>query len=151
MQQRADRERTLRTPLHQPARWYMTNRSLPASVRSLHTRMGVSERKMFGGIAFLHHGNMVCGVIGELLMLRLGAELADAALDEPHTRPMDFTGRPMRGHGLRRPARLPDRQGGLTLISALVPDGTRDLLDRPACAIDARSRRCVDEQHVVTA
>ncbi|HZV73102.1 MAG TPA: hypothetical protein VFF79_05235 [Conexibacter sp.] len=30
-------------------------------------------------------------------MLRLGAELADAALDEPHTRPMDFTGRPMKG------------------------------------------------------
>ena len=23
---------------------------------------GVEERKMFGGIAFLHHGNMVCGV-----------------------------------------------------------------------------------------
>ena len=58
---------------------------------------GIGERKMFGGIAFLHHGNMVCGVVGETLMLRLGAERADAALDEPHTRPMDFTGRPMRG------------------------------------------------------
>ena len=58
---------------------------------------GVSERKMFGGIAFLHRGNMACGVIGETLMLRLGADLADAALDEPHTRPMDFTGRPMKG------------------------------------------------------
>jgi TfoX/Sxy family transcriptional regulator of competence genes len=58
---------------------------------------GVSERKMFGGLAFLHHGNMACGVIGETLMLRLGPELGDAALDEPHTRPMDFTGRPMTG------------------------------------------------------
>jgi TfoX/Sxy family transcriptional regulator of competence genes len=57
---------------------------------------GVAERKMFGGLAFLYHGNMVCGVVGETLMLRLGPELADAALDEPHTRPMDFTGRPMR-------------------------------------------------------
>jgi TfoX/Sxy family transcriptional regulator of competence genes len=58
---------------------------------------GVGERKMFGGIAFMQHGNMVCGVIGNTLMLRLGAERADAALDEPHTRPMDFTGRPMKG------------------------------------------------------
>lgn len=58
---------------------------------------GVGERKMFGGIAYLHRGNMVCGVVGDTLMLRLGAERAEAALDEPHTRPMDFTGRPMRG------------------------------------------------------
>ena len=57
----------------------------------------VEERKMFGGIAFLHHGNMVCGVVRETLMLRLGADRAEAALDEPHARPMDFTGRPMRG------------------------------------------------------
>jgi TfoX/Sxy family transcriptional regulator of competence genes len=57
----------------------------------------VEERKMFGGISFLHHGNMVCGVVRETLMLRLGADRAEAALDEPHARPMDFTGRPMRG------------------------------------------------------
>jgi len=52
---------------------------------------------MFGGIAFLHHGNVVCGVTRETLMLRLGAEQGDAALAEPHVRPMDFTGRPMKG------------------------------------------------------
>jgi TfoX/Sxy family transcriptional regulator of competence genes len=57
---------------------------------------GVTEREMFGGIAFMLHGNMVCGVTGDTLMLRLGPELSVAALDEPHTRPMDFTGRPMR-------------------------------------------------------
>jgi TfoX/Sxy family transcriptional regulator of competence genes len=57
---------------------------------------GISERKMFGGLAILQHGNMVCGVMGEELMLRLGPKLADAALDEPDTRPMDFTGRPMK-------------------------------------------------------
>jgi hypothetical protein len=43
------------------------------------------------------HGHMCCGVTGEELMLRLGPEGADAALDEPHTRPMDFTGRPLTG------------------------------------------------------
>ncbi len=57
---------------------------------------GISEQKMFGGLALLLHGNMVCGVMGDELMLRLGPELADAALDEPNTRPMDFTGRPMK-------------------------------------------------------
>jgi len=50
---------------------------------------------MFGGIAFLLYGNMCCGVTGTALMLRLGQAGADSALDEPHVRPMDFTGKPM--------------------------------------------------------
>jgi hypothetical protein len=58
---------------------------------------GTTERKMFGGLAFLLDGHMVCGVIGDALMLRLGPELGDTALTESHVRPMDFTGKPMRG------------------------------------------------------
>ena len=46
---------------------------------------------MFGGLAFLLNGNMRCGVLGDRLVLRLGAE----ALREPHIRPMDFTGSDM--------------------------------------------------------
>jgi hypothetical protein len=56
----------------------------------------LSERRMFGGLAFLIGGHMACGIVGEELMLRLGEEGADAALDEAHTRPMDFTGRPIK-------------------------------------------------------
>jgi TfoX/Sxy family transcriptional regulator of competence genes len=56
----------------------------------------VRERRMFGGLAFLIGGHMACGIIGDELVLRLGERGADAALDEPHVRPMDFTGRPMR-------------------------------------------------------
>lgn len=56
---------------------------------------GVREQRMFGGLAFLVDGHMACGVVGDALMLRLGDAGADAALDEPHVRPMDFTGRPM--------------------------------------------------------
>lgn len=56
----------------------------------------VTERKMFGGLTFLVSGNMACGIVGQDLMVRLGDAAADAALDEPHVRPMDFTGRPMR-------------------------------------------------------
>jgi TfoX/Sxy family transcriptional regulator of competence genes len=55
-----------------------------------------SERKMFGGLAFMIAGNMACGVVGADLMLRLGEEGADAALDEAHVRPMDFTHTPMK-------------------------------------------------------
>lgn len=56
----------------------------------------VTERKMFGGLAFVVAGHMTCGIVGDELMLRLGEDGADSALDEPHTRPMDFTGKPMR-------------------------------------------------------
>ena len=56
----------------------------------------VTERKMFGGLAFMVAGNMACGVVGSDLMLRLGEDGADAALDKPHVRPMDFTHRPMK-------------------------------------------------------
>jgi len=58
---------------------------------------GLSERKMFGGLAFMLHGNMCCGIVGDRLMLRLGADLAERALRRPHVQPMDFTGRPMTG------------------------------------------------------
>jgi TfoX/Sxy family transcriptional regulator of competence genes len=58
---------------------------------------GLTERKMFGGLAFMVNGNMACGIVGDELMLRLGADGADAALAEPHVRQMDFTGRPMTG------------------------------------------------------
>jgi len=51
---------------------------------------------MFGGIAFMLAGNMAVGVIGEDLMVRLDPADAEQALREPHTRPMDFTGKPMK-------------------------------------------------------
>jgi hypothetical protein len=49
---------------------------------------------MFCGLAFLIAGNMACGVIDNDLVLRLGEANADIALDQPETRPFDFTGRP---------------------------------------------------------
>lgn len=58
---------------------------------------GLSERHMFGGIAFMVEGNMCCGVIEDNLVVRVGPDIYDATLHEPHTRPMDFTGRPLPG------------------------------------------------------
>ena len=56
----------------------------------------VTERKMFGGLAFMINGNMSLGVLDDILVLRLGEEGSKAALKEPHTKPMDFTGKPMK-------------------------------------------------------
>ena len=58
---------------------------------------GVTEIRMFGGLCFTINGNMAVGVTGEDLMVRLSPEEADAGLARPGVRPMDFTGRPMRG------------------------------------------------------
>ena len=58
---------------------------------------GVTERKMFGGLAFMLRGNMFCGIVKDDLMVRVGPEEHERALARPHVRPMDFAGRPMRG------------------------------------------------------
>ncbi|MFJ8011198.1 TfoX/Sxy family protein [Streptomyces sp. NPDC096339] len=60
-------------------------------------RPDVAEKRMFGGLAFLLHGNMTVGVVGDELIARVGPERAEQALARPEARPMDFTGRPMRG------------------------------------------------------
>lgn len=57
----------------------------------------VEERTMFGGLAFMIDGKMAVGVLGKELMVRVGSEAHEAALAQPGARPMDFTGRPMRG------------------------------------------------------
>ena len=67
-------------------------------------RRDVSERKMFGGIAFLAEGHMFSGVVGSELMVRVGADGYAAALARPHVREMDFTGRPLRGMVYVEPA-----------------------------------------------
>lgn len=59
-------------------------------------RVGLTTRKMFGGIAYMVNGNMACGVLDEVVVVRLGNEGAEEALKEPYMTPMDFTGKPMK-------------------------------------------------------
>src|SRR5262245_36564184 len=61
-------------------------------------RPDVTEKKMFGGIAFLLDGKMFVGIAKDDLMVRVGPERYEAALAEAHVRPMDFTGKPMNGY-----------------------------------------------------
>lgn len=58
---------------------------------------GVDEREMFGGIGFMLDGNMAVGVIGEDLLVRVGRDKYEEALEIAGARPFDMTGRPMRG------------------------------------------------------
>lgn len=72
--------------------------SLAASIRdALARKRGIEEKKMFGGIVFMLHGNMLVGVWKESLIARLGPDQGDEALLEPHVRKMDITGKPMKG------------------------------------------------------
>ncbi|MSQ24971.1 MAG: RNA methyltransferase [Dehalococcoidia bacterium] len=57
----------------------------------------MTAKEMFGGICFMVGGKMACGVVKDDLLLRLDPDEGDRAIEEPHVRLMDFTGRPMRG------------------------------------------------------
>jgi TfoX/Sxy family transcriptional regulator of competence genes len=59
-------------------------------------RTGVREQKMFGGLCFMLNGNMACGILRGELVVRVGKENIEDALSQPHSRPFDMTGRPMR-------------------------------------------------------
>ena len=65
---------------------------------ALPRKAGISERKMFGGIAFLLRGHMFIGITNDSLMARVGPAEYDGALAMEHVREMDFTGKPMRGY-----------------------------------------------------
>lgn len=63
----------------------------------LERRRNITERKMFGGLAFMVNGHMCCGILGDDLMVRVGPDAYDAALEKKGARPMNFTGRAMKG------------------------------------------------------
>ena len=74
------------------------NEDLADRVRvSLAGHRGIAEKKMFGGLSFMLGGNMCCGVVKDDLVVRVGPDGYEDALAEQHARPMDFTGRSLRG------------------------------------------------------
>lgn len=86
-----------------------------------------TEKRMFGGLCFLVGGNMACGVTPKgPLMVRIGPDNYEEALGMPHARPMDFTGKPLKGivyvdpEGYRRDADLEEWVGrGISFASSL--------------------------------
>ena len=56
------------------------------------------EKKMFGGLAYMSHEKMFAGILKKDLVVRVGPNTYESALQKSHTRPMDFTGRPLQGY-----------------------------------------------------
>jgi TfoX/Sxy family transcriptional regulator of competence genes len=69
---------------------------------------GLTEKAMFGGLAFLLDGNLAVGVRSDDLMVRVGPERADEALERPHARPSYMGERLMKGWILVSPEGLAD-------------------------------------------
>ena len=104
----------------------------------------VSERQMFGGLALMVRGHMCCGIQGERLMARVGPELYDEALKWPHARPMDFTGKPIRGFlyvqppGLKTAAQLRRWiSASVAYVRSVPPKNTR----KPRASATRKRRR----------
>lgn len=55
---------------------------------------------MFGGLSFLVDGKMFCGVLNDDLVVRVDPVESELLLIKPHVRPMNFTGKPMKGVSL---------------------------------------------------
>jgi TfoX/Sxy family transcriptional regulator of competence genes len=73
------------------------NLKLAERIRDQLDGMPYVEKKMFGGVGYLLHGNMACGVIQDDPIVRVDPEKHAALLKKPHARPFDMTGRPMKG------------------------------------------------------
>jgi len=74
------------------------NTGLADDIRArIDSHPGLTEREMFGGIAFMINGNMAVGVSGEELMVRVGKDAHDEAVALPGARMFDMSARPMRG------------------------------------------------------
>jgi TfoX/Sxy family transcriptional regulator of competence genes len=76
----------------------MADNDLAARIRrQLAGRKHVTEKRMFGGVCFLLRGNMLCGTAKKEFMFRVGKDQDAEALSRPGARPMDFTGKVMKG------------------------------------------------------
>ena len=104
------------------------------------------EKKMFGGLAYLSNGKMVAGILKNDLVVRVGPDATDRALREPHTRPMDFTGKPMKGYvfvgpgGVKTAPQLREwLTKGLNFVAGLPPRKRK--LVRPNSTTNRHTRR----------
>jgi DNA-3-methyladenine glycosylase I len=104
----------------------------------LSDRDDVVEKKMFGGLCFMVNGAMCCGLTKSDFMVRVGADQYDDALAQPNARPMDFTGRPLKGMvyvapvGLRTDAALARWvRRGLAFVAPSSANPQRDT--KPRC------------------
>lgn len=117
----------LRATLHDRRSMMPYDHELDARISRAVGGWSTTKKKMFGGTCYLLQGNMMCGVYKEHLILRLGEEAAAVALEEAHTRPMDITGRQMKGWVMVSPKGYADQalktwlEGARKFVAALPP------------------------------
>lgn len=104
----------------------------------LSERSDVTEKQMFGGIAFMVRGHMCVGIVKDDLMVRVGPDAHAKLVRRPHARAMDFTGRPMKGflfvsaEGLESDAALSEWVGhGVAHATSLPAKTPRPAMARP--------------------
>lgn len=85
------------------------------------------EKKMFGGVGFLVHGNMACGVYKDDLIVRVEPDKHEKLLKKAGAKVFDITGKPMKGWLMVEP------QGCKTArqLSAWVREGIEFALTLP--------------------
>jgi TfoX/Sxy family transcriptional regulator of competence genes len=66
--------------------------------KALAAQKNIEEKKMFGGLCFMVNDKMCIGVNQDEIMCRIDPDLYDEAVERNGARPMDFTGRPMKGY-----------------------------------------------------
>ncbi len=54
--------------------------------------------KMMGGLCYMVDEKMCTGIVKDHLMARVGPDVYESVLSRPGCKPMDFTGRPMKGY-----------------------------------------------------
>ncbi|MDH3310894.1 MAG: TfoX/Sxy family protein [Gammaproteobacteria bacterium] len=114
------------------------NADLAARVRKLLIhKTGYSERKMFGGLCFMLHGNMCGGVLNDDLIVRVKPDEYAASLNRPHTRKFDFTGRLLKGFVVVRPKGCCTEKS----LTNWIVLGTRCALSQPAKTAGGKRRR----------
>jgi TfoX/Sxy family transcriptional regulator of competence genes len=85
------------------------NEELTARIRNaLARKKGIEEKKIFGGVIFMLNSNMLVGVWKGSLIVRLGDEQGEEVLLEPHVKPFDITGKPMKKWVLVTPEGIED-------------------------------------------
>src|SRR5277367_6673589 len=60
-------------------------------------KRNVEERRMFGGLCFMVNDKMCVGVEQDRLMVRLNPARFDEVMEKEGCKPMDFTGKVMKG------------------------------------------------------
>ncbi|MBI1319963.1 MAG: RNA methyltransferase [Candidatus Hydrogenedens sp.] len=81
---------------------------------------GLQETRMFGGFGYLLHGNMCVGIHKDTLILRVGTDAAEGLLKEKHLRPMDLTGRVMKGWVTADPGALAEDEDVARLVEQAI-------------------------------